>query len=131
MSNGAVALYRVYELPWSTGFEDDARFKKLARGSLIGAVVLALLFWVLPEPKVDPLSVQEAPKRLARLVLERPAPPPPPPVVREEPEPVPEPEPAPVVEERVAPPEPETVAEPPPVVEPPPVDRTQQARDRA
>src|SRR5688572_8003631 len=133
MSNGAVALYRVYELPWSTGFEDDARFKKLVRGTLIGAIVLALLFWILPEPKVDPTTVQEAPKRLARLVLERPTPPPPPPpVVREEPKPEPVPEPAPVVEERVAPqPEPEPVVEPPPVAEPPPVDRTQQARERA
>jgi protein TonB len=130
MSNGAVALYRVYELPWSTGFEDDARFKKLVRGTLIGAVVLALLFSVLPEPKVDPTTVQEAPKRLARLVLERPAPPPPPPVVREEPKPEPVPEPAPEAEERVAP-EPEPVVEPPPAAEPPPVDRTQQARERA
>jgi protein TonB len=130
MSNGAVALYRVYELPWSTGFEDDARFRKLVRGTLIGAVVLALLFWVLPEPKIDPTTVQESPKRLARLVLERPAPPPPPPVVREEPKPDPVPEPAPVVEERVAQ-EPEPVVEPPPAAEPPPVDRTQQARERA
>jgi periplasmic protein TonB len=129
MSNGAVALYRLYELPWQTGFEDDARFRKLARGSLVAAVVLGLLFWVLPEPKVDPATLSEAPKRLARLVLERPTPPPPPPVVREEPKPEPEP----VVEERVAPPEPEPepVVKPPPVVEPPPVDRTQQARERA
>ena len=50
MSNSAAALYRVYELPWSTGFEDDARFKKLARATLIGAFVLALLFWLLPQP---------------------------------------------------------------------------------
>ena len=56
MSNAAVAQYRIYELPWSTGFEDDARFKKLARGSLVSALVLALLFWVLPEPQVDPAA---------------------------------------------------------------------------
>lgn len=128
MSNAAVAPYRVYELPWSTGFEDDARFKKLARHSLIAALVLAVLFWILPEPKVDPAAVADEPRRLARLVLDRPPPPPPPPVVREEPIPTP----TPVVEERVQPePEPEPVAEPEPVVEPPPVDRTQQARDRA
>jgi TonB family protein len=127
MSNGAVALYRVYELPWSTGFEDDARFKRLVRGSLIVAVVLALLFWILPEPKPDPASIAEEPRRLARLVLERPPPPPPPPVVREEPKP---PEPAPV-EERVVEPEPKPDVTPPPVAEPPPVDRTQQARERA
>ncbi len=126
MSNAAVAQYRIYELPWSTGFEDDARFKKLARGSLVSAVVLALLFWVLPQPQVDPSSVEDAPRRLERLVLDRPAPPPPPPpVVREEPKPEPEP----AVEERVVEPKPEP--KPKPVVEPPPVDRTQQARDRA
>jgi protein TonB len=125
MSNAAVALHRIYELPWSTGFEDDARFKKLVRGALVAASVLALLFSVLPEPEVDPTTVNEAPRRLARLVLDRPAPPPPPPppVVREEPIPTPEP----VVEERVV----EREREPAPVVEPPPVDRTQQARERA
>ena len=128
MSNAAVALYRIYELPWSTGFEDDARFKKLMRGSLVGALVMALLFWVLPQPQIDPTAVDEVPKRLVRLVLEREVPPSPPaPVVREEP--VPEPEP--VVEERVVEPEPEPVAEPEPVVAPPPVDRTQEARERA
>ena len=127
MSNAAAALYRIYELPWSTGFEDDARFKKLARGSLVAAVVLALMFAVLPEPHIDPASVEEAPRRLARLILERETPPPPPPapVVREEARPEPEP----VVEERVVEREPEPV-EPTPVPEPP-VDRTQQARDRA
>ena len=128
MSNGAVALYRVYELPWSTGFEDDAKFKKLARGSLVAALVLGLLFWVLPEPQIDPTAAEEVPKRLVRLVLEREVPPPPPPpVVREEPTPEPEP----VVEERVVERELEPVVVPEPVVEAPPVDRTQQARERA
>jgi TonB family protein len=125
MSNSAVALYRVYELPWSTGFEDDARFKKLVRGTLIAAFVLALLFWLLPQPKVDPSTVAEEPRRLARLVLDRPPPPPPPPVVREEPKP-PEPKP---VEERVVEPKPDV--KPPPTPEPKPIDRTQQARERA
>jgi len=129
MSNSAVALYRVYELPWSTGFEDDARFKKLARRSLIAALLIALVLWILPEPKVDPATVADEPKRLARLVLERPPPPPPPPVVREEPKPA-EPEPAPV-QERVPEPEPKPDVKPPPTPEPPPVDRTQQARERA
>src|SRR5512139_3219039 len=129
MSNSAVALYRVYELPWSTGFEDDARFKKFARRSLIVALVIAVVLWLLPQPKVDPATVADEPKRLARLVLERPPPPPPPPVVREEPKPV-EPEAAPV-QERVVEPEPKPDVKPPPKPEPPPVDRTQQARERA
>jgi len=129
MSNAAITMYRIYELPWSTGFEDDARFKKLARSCLVGAVVLAAVLWVLPEPQIDPATIAEEPKRLARLVLEREVPPPPPPpVVREEPTPEPEP----VVEERVVEtpePVPEPVVEPEPA--PPPVDRTQQARERA
>jgi periplasmic protein TonB len=127
MSSGTVAMYRVYELPWSTGFEDDERFKKLARGALVAALVLALLLWVLPQPKIEAPPPEEIERRLVRLVLDRP--PPPAPVVREEPKP-----PEPVVEERVEPkpePKPEPVVKPPPVVEPPPVDRTQQARDRA
>jgi periplasmic protein TonB len=128
MSNSAVALYRVYELPWSTGFEDDARFKKFARRSLAVALVLAVVLWFLPQPKVDPATIADEPKRLARLVLERPPPPPPPPVVREEPKPA---EPEPVVEERRVEPEPKPDVKPPPTPEPPPVDRTQQARERA
>ncbi len=126
MADGAVALYRVYELPWSTGLEDEQKYRKIVRASVTTAVVLALLFALLPMPKPDPTEVVEVPKRLVRLVLEREAPPPPPPpVVREEA--VPEPEPVPVVEERVVEqPKPE-----PPKPVPAPVDRTQQARERA
>jgi len=129
MSNAAVPLYRIYELPWSTALEDDAKFKKLARSALVAALVIGLALWVLPEPQIDPTAAAELPKRLVRLVLERETPPPPPPapVVRDEPQPEPEP----VVEERVVERTPEPVVEPAPVVEPPPVDRTQQARDRA
>jgi TonB family protein len=128
MSNAAVPLYRIYELPWTTALEDDERFRKLVRGSLIAAFVVAFTLWLLPQPKIDPAAPVEVPKTLVRLVLEREVPPPPPaPVVREEPKPEPEPER--VVEERVVEPEPTPVPEP--VVTPPPVDRTQQARDRA
>jgi TonB family protein len=123
MANAAAVLYRIYELPWSTGSDDDQKFKQLARGSLVAAVVFALLFWILPQPKIDPRDVPEVPKTLVRLVLEQKKPPPPP-VVREEPKPEK------VVEERkIEPPKPK----PEPVVkpEPKPVDTTQQARDRA
>jgi len=130
MANAAVPLYRVYELPWSTALEDDAQFKKLARGALVAALVIALVFYLLPEPQIDPTAADEVPKRLVRLVLERETPPPPPaPVVRDEP--MPQPEPERVVEERVVEPEPEPAPVPQPVAELPPVDRTQQARDRA
>jgi TonB family protein len=122
MANAAVALYRIYELPWSTGFDDDVKFKQLARSSLIAAVVFALLFWILPQPKIDPRDVPEVPKVLVRLVLEQKQQPPPPPVVREEPKPEK------VVDKKEEPkPKPEPVVKP----EPKPVDTTQQARDRA
>jgi TonB family protein len=124
MANAAVVLYRIYELPWSTGLDADEKFKRFARGSLIAAVVFALLFWILPQPKIDPRDVPEVPKTLVRLVLEQKKQPPPPPVVREEPKPEK------VVEERKIEepkPKPEPVVKP----EPKPVDTTQQARERA
>ena len=128
MADGAVALFRIYELPWSTGLEDEQKFRKIVQTALASALVLALLFWILPAPQPDPAEVVEVPKRIVRLVLEREAPPPPPPVVREEPKPEPAPEP--VVQEReVEPPKPDP--KPEPIPEPKPVDRTQQARERA
>ena len=133
MAEAAVALYRIYELPWSTGAEEEEKFRKILRSSIGAILVLSLLIAVLPTPKPDPTQVEEVPKRLVRLVLEREAPPPPPPpVIAEEPEPVPEPEPVveePVVEE----PEPEVTPEPvpEPEPEPEPVDTTQLARERA
>jgi TonB family protein len=123
----AVAIYRVYELPWSTGEEQEREFRRKL-GITTGIVLfVALVLWFLPVPEQE--VVEEIPQRLARLVMEQQRlPPPPPPVVREEaaPEEVVEPEPVPVVEERVEP-EPEPIVEPPPV----PVDTVQQARERA
>ncbi len=122
MANAAVVLFRIYELPWSTSFDDDVKFKQLARGSLVAAVVFALLFWVLPQPKIDPRDVAEVPKILVRLVLEQKQQPPPPPVVREEPKPE-----KPVDKLEPPKPKPEPVVKP----EPKPIDTAQQARDRA
>jgi TonB family protein len=125
--NAGAVLYRIYELPWSTGAEQEQKFRKSALTALAAVVLLALLISVLPVPAPDPTQVEEVPRRIARLVLEREAPPPPPPVVREEPKPEPEPEP--VVEQRQVREEPPPKPEPKP--EPKPVDRTQQARERA
>ncbi|HVY66758.1 MAG TPA: AgmX/PglI C-terminal domain-containing protein [Gammaproteobacteria bacterium] len=126
MANAAAVLYRIYDLPWSTGVDDDRKFKQLARGSLVAAVVLAFLLWLLPQPKIDPQHVPEVPRTLVKLVLERQQPPPPPPqpVVRDEPKPE-----KPVEERKIEPPKPK----PEPVVkpEPKPVDTTAQARERA
>ena len=122
MSN-AVVLYRVYDLPWTSGAEEQGRFRKITRMTLAALLALAVVMSFLPVPKPAPDQVQEVPKRLARLVVERKTPPPPPPpVVREE-----------------TPPQPQKVAEQPkpePKVEKPPepvkpVDRKAEARERA
>jgi TonB family protein len=122
-------LYRVYELPWSTGAAQERKFLKTVQIAIGVVVLAALLLSMLPVPEPDPNEVVEVPRRVARLVLERQAPPPPPPVVREEPEPAPEPEPV-VVEQREVTPEPPPVPKPEPVPEPE-VDRAQLAREKA
>jgi len=128
MSTAAV-LYRIYDLPWTAGADEEDRFKKIIRAMLVALLVFAVVVSLLPLPQQSD-DVQEIPKRLARLVIERQAPPPPPPpVVRElppEPEPVVAPER--VVEQRSVEPEPVVQNEPEP---PPTVDRTAQARERA
>lgn len=127
-----VPIYRRYDLPWSSGAEQEQRFKRLLGGSLAVLVVLSLAISFLPVREPDPAELEDVPERLARLVLEQEPAPPPPPVVREEPEPEPEPV-APEPEPEPAP-EPIVEAEPPPVLpepEPEPVDPAVQARERA
>lgn len=119
----AVILYRLYELPWVTGWEQDQRFQRILKRSLGAILFLSLLLSLLPLPEPDPAAIQEIPQRFARLVLERQALPPPPPVVTQE-DPAPAPEPEPLVEQQQ---EPERVSEPPPE----PVDTIQVARRRA
>jgi periplasmic protein TonB len=125
MSN-AIVLYRIYDLPWTSAAEEQTRFRKITRATLMTLLVLAVIMSFLPVPKQAPDQVQEVPKRLARLVVERKAPPPPPPpVVREE-----KPEPVPQQERVVEQPKPEPKVEKPP--EPPkPVDTKALARERA
>lgn len=131
MANAVAVLYRIYDLPWSTGEEQEQKFRRML-AMIIGAVlVLALILSLLPVAEVDPDEAREIPQRFARLVLEREPPPPPPPVVIEpEPEPeIIEPEPERVVEVK---PEPEPEPIPVPIPEPEPVvDTVQQARERA
>jgi periplasmic protein TonB len=137
----AVAVYRIYELPWATSAEQERRFRRLLAAIVAGALVLAIILSALPLPEQDPAETVEIPQRYARLVLEREAPPPPP-IIREEPEPaveepapapvpaVEEPAPVPVVEER---PEPLPAPEPAPAPAEPErvVNRAEQARERA
>ncbi len=130
----ALSLYRVYDLPWVTGGEQDQAFRRIAVRAAGLLLLLSVILGVVPLPEPDPAEIEEIPNRFARLVLEREAPPPPPPPVVVEEEPIPEPEP--VVEQLV---EPEAVPEPEPVVEVPlepiapaePVENVQAARERA
>jgi protein TonB len=131
MSAAAPVLYRVYDLPWTTGDVDRERLRKILRASLVVLAAFSALMTFLPVPERSADEPQEIPKRLARLVVERqaPPPPPPPPVVREEPvEPPPVVAPERVVEQPRVEPEPVPVVDDTPA---PPVDTTAQARERA
>jgi TonB family protein len=126
MANAAAAavLYRIYELPWSTGRRQDGKFRKTAQIALGAMLALALVIALLPVPQSDKNQVPEVPKRLAKLVLERKAPPPPPPVVEKAPEQKPEPVEQKQVKEE--PPKPKPKPEPQPEK-----DKTEQAREKA
>ena len=120
-------FYREYDLPWTTGSDQEKRFQRLLGIVLLICIALSIVWPFIPVPEPEPFDVEEIPPRLAQLMLEEePLPPPPPP--QEEPEPeVEEPEPEQVVET-----EPEPESEPEPEPEPEPVvDRAEVARQEA
>jgi TonB family protein len=119
-------FYREYELPWTTGQDQERKFQRLLGIIFLVCLLLSAVWPFIPVPEPDPFDVEEIPPRIAQLLLEeKPLPPPPPPP---EPEPEPEPdEPEQVVETE---PEPEPVIEPEPEPEPV-VDRQEQAREEA
>jgi protein TonB len=125
-------FYREYELPWTTGIDQERKFRRLLGIIVLICLVLSIIWPFIPVPEPEPFDVEEIPPRIAQLLLEEePLPPPPPPPEEEEPEPEveDEPEPEQVVEEQ---PEPEP--EPEPTVEPEPepvVDRAEEARQEA
>ncbi len=118
-------FYREYDLPWTTGRDQEKKFQRLLGIIFLICVALSIIWPFLPVPEPDPFDVQEIPPRIAQLLLEeKPLPPPPPPPKEEEPEPEieePEPEPEQVVEKE---PEPEPEPEPVP-------DREEIAREQA
>lgn len=132
-----IPYYREFELPWSTGADQDAKFRRLLAAVCAAALFLGVVWPWLPTPDADPYAVEEISPRIAKLVLEQKPPPPPPPQVRE---PEPEPEPVPL-QEKVAEREPQRVVErepqkvvdaaPAPSPAPSPVDTRQMARERA
>ena len=118
-------FYREYELPWTTGREQERKFHRLLGIALLICLVLGVVWPFIPVPAPDPYDIEEIPPRIAKLLLEeKPLPPPPPPPQEEEPE-LEEAEPDKVVEaEPEAAPEPELEPEPEP-------DRQEVARAEA
>jgi outer membrane biosynthesis protein TonB len=100
-------------MPWARGGEDDQRFRRTLRSTVVASLVLGVVFPLVPLPVPDRWEAIEVPERFARLIREE-RPPPPlvpelgPEVQEEEPEPIEE---TPVAEE--ATPEP-TAPEPAP-----------------
>ena len=85
-----VIPYRTYVLPWDGSLDEEQRFRAIGKQVGIATILFCLLMSVLPLPERDPTVNVPVPPRLARLLLEKPAPlPPPPPVVApDKPEPV-------------------------------------------
>jgi len=86
-SGGAWVPYRTYLLPWDASSEDERRFRDIGKRVGIATLVLCILMSLLPVPEPDQNLVRPVPPRLARLMLEKPAPIPPPVVQPEKPEP--------------------------------------------
>lgn len=87
--------YRTYQLPWELARDQDVRFRKLLRHTLLAIIAFSIVMPLLPVPEPGPAEVEEIPPRFARLLLEKTPPPPPPPVVQqrvEETKPVSKPE---------------------------------------
>lgn len=119
--------YREYDLPWTTGSEQERKFQRLLGIVFLICALLGIVWPFIPVPKPDPYDVEEIPPRIAQLMLEeKPLPPPPPPPQEEEPQAETE-EPLP---EQVVEAEPEPAVEPEPEAAPVP-DREEVARQQA
>jgi outer membrane biosynthesis protein TonB len=117
-------------MPWSRGYEEDARSRKSVLLALLICIALGWLFNTVDLPIPERAKLIEVPERVAKLVREElPPPKPEPEPIIEEPEPEPE-EPE-LAEE--TPPEPEEVpeaVEQPVVAESAPVDTKEQVKSK-
>lgn len=69
-------------LPWAES-ENDRRFRRILRNTLLLFIVLGLIVPLLPVPEVEQKELQEVSPRLAKLILEKQKAPPPPPVQKQ------------------------------------------------
>ncbi len=114
-------FYREYDLPWTSGSDQERRFKRLLGQIFLVVAVLGLVWPFIPTPEPDPNAEIIIPPRIAKLLLEDTPPPPPPPPPEPEVE-APEPD----------DPEPERVVENEPEPEPEPeIDYEEVAREQA
>ncbi|UCC57100.1 MAG: TonB family protein [Gammaproteobacteria bacterium] len=109
-------------LPWTFSLEDERRFRRILRTSLVVFLALSLVMPLLPLPEIDKHVEEDLPPRMAKLLLQKQPPPPPPakpePVIPK-PKPLPKKveQPKPVPKKAEAPkPEPKKVEQPKPVV---------------
>ena len=63
MSLGIAPYFRRFELPWAQSEESERQFKKLLRTLLIISTVLAIIIWLLPQPKRVKPKVEELPRK--------------------------------------------------------------------
>ena len=87
MSSAKINLYyRSYLLPWDDAGDQEQRFRTILQRIGVATLVLCILMSLLPVPERDLQLTRPVPPRLARLLIEKPAPipPPPPPVVQPE-----------------------------------------------
>lgn len=82
----AGVFYRSYLLPWDDAGDQEQRFRAILQRIGVAALLLCVLVSLLPVPERDPQFTRPVPPRLARLLIEKPAPIPlpPPPVVQPE-----------------------------------------------
>jgi hypothetical protein len=115
-----IAYYRIYELPWEPGREEDERLRKVLKQVCLAVLVLSIVMSFLPVPEIERDQIKKVPPRFAQLIIEKTKPPPPRSV-----QPVPEePKLEPKVVEEVKP-------EPTVPPEPEPVNRAEEARQKA
>jgi hypothetical protein len=118
---------RPQRMPWLSSGEDDRRFSKSLRATLLIALFLGVVVPLVPMPQLQPEAEIELPERVVRFIeLERRAPlPPAPPVEETKPEEPPKPEPQQVADQKA--PEPAPVEAPAPKPEPAPRERAEAA----
>jgi TonB family protein len=71
------AFYHSPELPWSIPEEEQRRYRRILKRTLLIFLIFALLLPFLPLPEITRDQEEELPPRLAQLLIERQTPPPP------------------------------------------------------